>query len=70
MVFQCAHGVATNGEKVYFTDRQAQKICMIINNKVSVIAGCGQEWEVQMGHPEMLHFHGQQESVLNKIRFL
>ena len=40
---QCAHGVATNGEKVYFTDRQARKVCMLENEKVSVIAGCGQE---------------------------
>lgn len=29
--------------KVYFADRQAQKVCVIENSKVSVIAGCGQE---------------------------
>ena len=28
-MLQCAHGVATNGEKVYFTDRQARKVCML-----------------------------------------
>lgn len=40
---QCIHGVAIHGEKVYFTDREAHKVCKLENEKVSVIAGCGLE---------------------------
>ena len=42
-MLQSACGVATKEEKVYFTDRQAWKVCMLENDKVSVIVGCGQE---------------------------